>query len=69
MISVRAIKSAQKDLKNELIAILMKDLQETLKENIQKQLKEYQDNTNKNVRRHRKYDINSIRIQQAPKQN
>jgi hypothetical protein len=38
-----------KELKNELIEILMKELDEKLKENIQKQLKEYQDSTNKRL--------------------
>jgi hypothetical protein len=35
------------ELKREFIYIIMEELQEKLKENLQKQLKEYQDSTNK----------------------
>jgi hypothetical protein len=35
------------ELKNELIGIFMDKIQEKVKENIEKQLKEYQDKTNK----------------------
>jgi hypothetical protein len=43
----------KQDLRKELIGELMEDLHEKLKDNIQKQLKEYQDGTNKMLKRNR----------------
>jgi hypothetical protein len=46
-------KTLKEEIMNELKEILMKKLQETVQQNIQYELTEYQDITNKILRRHR----------------
>jgi hypothetical protein len=46
-------KSLKEEIMNELTGILTEKLKEIVKQNVQNECKQYQDTTNKNLRRHR----------------
>jgi hypothetical protein len=54
MSSVTSVELLKEEIKHQLFDILMKKLQEKVRDNIQNQLKKYQDNTNKKLKKTQK---------------